>query len=204
MILLATMLAFTKPEVVTSGTSTSPLIIESSEHIPSTPFFSQFNDVEDKWWGKRACGIASLAMVIDAHNPGALTSPNPLLREGISLHGYTPNGWLHSTLVSLGRMHGLRGNAVDLSKETKKEAIASLKLALETGPALASVHYKLEPHNPIPHLIVVHAVGTSTVTISDPANEHGDEVVPLLKFEKAWKNRYISFEKSDNVELAAR
>lgn len=174
----------------------------------STPFFSQFNDIENKWWGKRSCGIASLAMVIDAHTPGLLATPEPLLKEGIALNGYTESGWLHSTLITLGEKYGLRGEAVDLAHATKIEAVASLKSALESGPALASVHYKLEPHNPIPHLIVVHNISTSSVTLSDPANARGDEVVPLATFEAAWKKRYIAFrkesEKRDKVQLATK
>lgn len=163
-----------------------------------TPFFSQFKDISDKSWSGKSCGIASLAMVVKAHNPVTNTTPDKLLASGRAIGGFSPRGWIHTKLIELANMNGLDGEARDLSHLTRETALEELKSALKTGPALASVHYKLEPSNPIPHLIVVHNVGTSTVTISDPANEHGDEVVAIERFKKAWKKRYISFHTSES------
>lgn len=170
--------------------TTTPIVIEKAT---TTPFFSQFDDISDKIWSKRSCGIASLAMVISEHFPEAKTTPDRLLAEGRSIGGYSPSGWIHAKLVELANMNGLEGKAIDVSRESRAEALYSLKESLASGPALASVHYKLEPRNPIPHLIVVHAISTSTVTISDPANKRGDEEVSIDKFSRAWKKRYISF-----------
>lgn len=182
MFALAMLFNLAPAEVAISGTSTSPLV---EERATSTPFFSQFEDISSKFWGKLSCGIASLAMVTSERHSHAKVLPDALLASGRAMGGYSPSGWIRPKLVELAGMHGLHG-----------EAIASLKEATLTGPVLASVHYKLAASNPIPHLIVVCEVSTSTVTISDPANTHSDEIVTLKKFEKAWKKRYISFSES--------
>ena len=160
-------------------------------HIPKVPFFSQFRDIGDPEWQKLGCGIADLAMIIEYYKPGTV-SVDTLLHEGITAGAYAQGaGWIHKNLVLLARPYGLDGTTYDFSGTDLETAFAQFKTQLENGPVIASVHYKLDPQNPIPHLIVVVDIQDDTIVYNDPANEAGGTTISTQDFQKAWKKRFI-------------
>ncbi|MGE5541016.1 MAG: C39 family peptidase [Bacillota bacterium] len=155
------------------------------------PFYSQFKDISSPKWQKQGCGIASLAMVINYYKPHAV-GVDALLKQGIAAGAYDTNaGWIHSGLISLGKRYGLSGSTNDLSKLSSKAALAELEKTVAKGPVIASVHYKFEPTNPIPHLVVVTAVKNGMVYFNDPAAKTGQQQISVAKFLGAWKKRFI-------------
>lgn len=173
-------------------------LIATASNVPTqaavldVPFYSQFQDIHSAQWQKLGCGIASLAMVINFYNPGA-ASPDTLLRQGIAAGAYVGGaGWSHWGLVSLAQRYGLQGEPLDLSNLDADAAFAKLEESLQKGPVIASVHYKLESQNPIPHLVVINGVSGDTVFYSDPAASAGAKEISIHDFLKAWKKRLIS------------
>lgn len=159
--------------------------------IPSVPFYSQFSDITSPVWQKVGCGIASLTMVIDYYVPNAV-SVNTLLVRGIASGAYQKNaGWIHKGLVDLSRKYKLDGNTYDLSKLDSKKAFAMFSDYLKDGPVIVSVHYKFEPKNPIPHLVVITGIKDGVVYYNDPAAKTGAKQISTADFLKAWKQKFI-------------
>lgn len=159
--------------------------------VPNVPSFSQFLNIESPKWQKVGCGITSLAMVIDYYKPNAVTV-DALLARGIALGAYDSSaGWIHGDLVSLSKKYGLDGSTHDLSKSSASSALAALQKSVNNGPVIASVHYKMDPKNPIPHLVVIDAINNGIVYYNDPASTSGKKQITTANFMKAWKQRYI-------------
>ena len=168
-----------------------PLHLSSSQNIPTVPFLSQFTDISRDDWKKRACGIVSLAMLIELYKPGEI-NVNELLEEGIASGAYLNNaGWIHNGLALLAKDHGLYGKSYDFVPTTMNNAFNELEKSLNKGPVIASVHYKLDPKNTIPHLIVINSIKNGQISFNDPAENHGDMSISVENFIKAWKKRYI-------------
>ncbi|OGY63684.1 MAG: hypothetical protein A3I89_00655 [Candidatus Harrisonbacteria bacterium RIFCSPLOWO2_02_FULL_41_11] len=160
--------------------------------IPKVPFYSQFSDISSPKWQKVSCGIASLAMLIEFYRPGAV-SVNELLNEGISSGAFIYGaGWSHNGLVSLAKNYGLTGNVFDLSNLDATAAFVEFKKILENGPVIASVRYKFEPQNPIPHLVVINGIDENTVYFNDPAGAQAGGEIAVSDFLKSWKKRFIA------------
>jgi ABC-type bacteriocin/lantibiotic exporter with double-glycine peptidase domain len=159
--------------------------------VPDVPFFSQFKDITAAKWKKVGCGITSLAMIIDYYNPDSVTV-NKLLAQGIASGAYLTNaGWIHSGLIALSNKYGLDGSSYDLSKSDSKTALSKLKDFLKDGPVMASIHYKFDPKNPIPHLVVIDAIDDEVVYYNDPASTTGAKQISTTQFLKAWKKKLI-------------
>ncbi len=157
----------------------------------TVPFYSQFSDITSAAWQKVGCGIASLAMLIEFYEPGAVTV-DTLLTEGIAADAYLSDaGWTHSGLIGLSKKYGLEGKSRDMAGLTMDAAFTELKEILTHGPVMVSVHYTFDPKNPIPHLVVVNGVDNENVYYNDPADTHGGESISISTFEAAWKKRYI-------------
>lgn len=187
-ILGAALGAFSVPAPVSAESA-----IIAAPEVSAIPFYSQFSDVSSSEWQKKSCGVVSLAMIIDWYSPGA-TTPETLLWEGLSSGAYINNaGWSHQGLIGLARKYGLTGSAHDLSGISKEAAFAELSEYLKVGPIIASVHYKFDPLNPIPHLVVISGATDDSVRYSDPAEKSGNQEIPLEKFLLAWKKRFIAF-----------
>jgi ABC-type bacteriocin/lantibiotic exporter with double-glycine peptidase domain len=170
------------------------------------PFYSQFADISSAEWRNKSCGIASLAMIINYFNPGAVT-PQKLLTQGINSGAYiTDAGWSHQGLANLASKYNLVGKVYDLSKLKTETAFSQFKDILKDGPAIASIHYKFEPTNPIPHLVVITAIVGDTVFYNDPASKEGDKQISADKFMKSWKKRFITVRptKENNLLLTLR
>lgn len=160
--------------------------------IRTVPFFSQFADIDDPAWRKVACGVASLAMIVEYHYEGT-TDANRELAAGISANAYTDNGWSHRGLIELAERHNLRGESVSLAHLSREAAVAALTKAVTDNPVMVSVHYTFEPTNPIPHLVVVTDIRDGYVHYNDPAEPAGGGFITTERFAAAWKQRYIAF-----------
>jgi predicted double-glycine peptidase len=159
--------------------------------IRSVPFFSQFVDISSLSWKKVGCGITGLAMIIEYYKPGT-ASVNTLLVAGIRDGAYLRGqGWSHAGLIKVSQRYGFSGKAHNLSKKPGFAAFAQLKEDAKNGPVLASVHYKMEPDNPIPHIVVINDIDNDTVYYNDPATIGGGTKIGIADFLKAWKRKFI-------------
>ncbi|MEK7574955.1 MAG: C39 family peptidase, partial [Patescibacteria group bacterium] len=166
--------------------------IAAPDPIPDVPFYSQFKDIASPSWQKIGCGVASLAMVINYFEPDTV-SVNTLLNRGIAAGAYIKNaGWIHKGLIDLSKKYDLDGKAYDLSKTDSKTALAAFSKQLKDGPLIASVHYKFEPTNPIPHLVVINAIEDGLVYYNDPAAKTGGKTNSITAILKSWKQKFIA------------
>lgn len=170
--------------------------------IAQVPFYSQFVNISSPKWQKVGCGVTSLAMIIDYYKPKA-TTVDSLLGEAVKAGAYIPDaGWSHAGLVNASKKYGLTGSVYDLSGSSSTAALASLSASLASGPVIASVHYKLDPANPIPHLIVVNGIKSGVVYYNDPAAKSGQGSISSDAFMKAWKKRYITIRPAAAAKVA--
>ncbi len=166
-------------------------ISSTTKKDASVPFYSQFKDISSSKWQKVGCGITSLAMILDYYSDEDI-SVNSLLKEGIRAGAYENNaGWTYDGLIFVAKKHGMNGTWYDMRTSTGAAALAEMEKFTADGPVIASVHYKLDPKNPIPHLIVVTAVVGSTIHYNDPAAKSGDKTITTKDFLNAWKKRFI-------------
>ncbi len=183
------------PHVTTEVTEEAPQPKEvaSRSSIFSVPFYSQLTDITAPEWKKIGCGIASLAMLIEFHNPDSLTSVDTLLKEGIAIDAYSSAGWTYAGLIAVSHKYGLDGVTRDFGGSSTDTAFTAFKKALTKGPVMASVHYTFIPTNPIPHLVVVTGIDGDTLYYNDPAEPSGNGSIPVSQFKSSWKKRYIEF-----------
>jgi ABC-type bacteriocin/lantibiotic exporter with double-glycine peptidase domain len=186
LLMLCAFTALSSPVSVFASTSALP-----SSMVPVVPFYSQFADISSAKWQKVGCGITSLAMLISYYKQTPV-SVDTLLTEGVKAGAYSNAGWTYSGLLQVAKQHGLTGTANDLSASGSAAAYASFTRALVNGPVIASVHYKFEPKNPIPHLVVVNAVKNGLVYYNDPAAKTGQKTISVETFRASWKMRYIT------------
>ena len=166
-------------------------VSESPVVIPDVPFFSQFADITPARWKKVGCGIASLAMIIEYYKTNTV-SVDTLLNEGIASGAYNHDaGWIHQGLINLSHTYGLDGHSYDLSGVDQATAWSELRDNLEGGPVIASVHYKFDPKNPIPHLVVIAGVDHGIVYYNDPAGSASEKQISSKQFLLAWKKKII-------------
>lgn len=167
------------------------------DKIPEIPFYSQFKDIKSPEWQKVGCGVTSLAMIIDYYNTNTVPV-DTLLTQGIDSGAYLKNvGWTYSGLISLGRKYGLSGKSFDLAKLSEEKAFLEFERHLKTGPVIVSVHYKFDPQNQIPHLVVINGMQDDLIHYNDPAAKIGDMTISTTDFLKAWKKRFIVIRPED-------
>ncbi|MGM0482408.1 MAG: C39 family peptidase [Patescibacteria group bacterium] len=163
-----------------------------SSEVPEVPFFSQSEDISLSYWKSRACGVASLAMIIEFHSPGR-TSPQELLSEGLDSGYYLSGaGWTHQGLASLAHKYDLEGSPYDLSHMDTETAYSRMRSLLEKGPIIASVFHGFDPQSPIPHLVVVNGVKDGLVYFNDPDGSSGGGSISVDGFKRGWKKRFIT------------
>ena len=56
---------------------------------------------------------------------------------------------------------------------------------------MASVHYKFDPKNPIPHLVVINGISNDLVYYNDPASASGGKNISVQDFMEAWKQNSL-------------
>jgi ABC-type bacteriocin/lantibiotic exporter with double-glycine peptidase domain len=177
------------PGTASASLATPPAA--TSSVVATVPFFSQFRDIESPQWQKVGCGITSLAMIIDFYEPHAV-SANALLKQGVAAGAYDYNaGWIYAGLIGLSKHYGLDGSYYNLTTLDTAAAYAELAKHLETGPVIASVHYKFDPKSTIPHLVVLNNIEGDTIYYNDPAAKTGEKSISKSAFLKAWKKKII-------------
>ncbi len=170
---------------------TVPVLLTPTTTTPIVPFYSQFKDITLSSWKKVGCGIASIAMIIDYYRPEAV-SVDTLLGEALALRAYDKNaGWIHKGLIHTAKAYGLSGKSYDVTGIKKTNAFQSLTTALKEGPVIVSIHYRFDPANPIPHLVVIEGITDGVLTYNDPAAPKGHGQISTAKFLKAWKQKFI-------------
>lgn len=161
----------------------------------SVPAYSQFLDVKDKRWQKRACGMVSLKMIIDYWRaPRSNPSCDQLIKLGLKQKAFLTNvGWKHKELSQLVSKFGLRGRNFDWVKIKPETAFKKLRSYLKKYPVLASIHKNLDPAKG-GHLIVVTGFRNGLVSYNDPdskARKTVKQTAGLKKFLEGWKRRII-------------
>ncbi|MFP4616822.1 MAG: cysteine peptidase family C39 domain-containing protein [Candidatus Paceibacterota bacterium] len=160
--------------------------------VPEVPFFSQSSDINWVKWRGRACGVASLAMLIEMYKPGE-TSPQLLLEEGLSSgHYLTELGWTHNGLALMAEEHGLKAETHDLSHLAMNDAYHQFLSFLNDGPVIASVFHGFDPDSEIPHLVVISGEADNLLYYNDPAEGLGGLRITEEQFKKGWKKRFIT------------
>lgn len=159
--------------------------------VPQVPFYSQFQDVSAVAWQKQACGIASLAMIIDFYKTDEI-SVDTLLAQGISADAYDEKvGWIYKGLMQVAKKYGLEGTTYDFGNKSTKIAFTELEKFLKEGPVIVSVHYGFNPKSTIPHLVVIDGIDKDIMYYNDPAAKTGMKQISTTDFLKAWKKRFI-------------
>jgi predicted double-glycine peptidase len=161
--------------------------------VPEVPFYSQFVDIASSKWKPASCGITSLAMLIEYYKPTTV-DVNTLLKEGLAIGAFSSKagGWTYDGLIEVSQKYGLGGEAYDFANGSSKVALTELRKSLSEGPVMASVHYKFEPKNPIPHIVVVNGIDGDNVYYNDPASKEGGNLsISLKTFLASWKQRFI-------------
>src|SRR3989344_2190699 len=93
------------------------------------PYYSQWLDVKNPDWQRRACGIAALKMAMDflenvrsssLRHPTSKLDLDDLIKKGVALGAYKPDiGWVHDGLVLLAKEFGFKNS---FRKEWSKSA----------------------------------------------------------------------------------
>lgn len=181
-------IVITEPELIAV-----PISESVSVTVPDVPFFSQSTDIDLPEWRSRACGVASLAMVVELYYPGR-TNPQELLEDGLKSGHYLYGvGWTHQGLALLAKEYGLKNSRpYDLSAMSMDNAYKRLLESLENGPVIASIYHKFDPQSPIPHLAVINGVDGNKVFYNDPDEHFGGRVISVSDFMAGWKKRFIA------------
>lgn len=155
--------------------------------------YSQFLDVQKKGWKIRACGVASLAMVLDYYGK-TRTSIDSLIDHGISIGAHNKElGWIHSGIVNIANHKGFIGERFDWSNIDKEIAFQKINSFLCEGPIIASIHKNFNPKLS-GHLVVIKTKNKTHVSVLDPIarkREHIERSVPINIFLTGWKKRII-------------
>jgi len=195
--ILSSLFSAALPEISPVFVPTVVQSVQIAAKVPELPLYSQFGDITPVKWRKVACGVTSLAMVINYYEPGA-TSADRLLQQGIDDGAYVSGaGWSHQGLVLLSEKYGFEGKTYDLSGSSNAAAFAKFKEFLKDGPVIVSVHYKMDPKNPIPHLVVLNGIDGDTLYYNDPAAREAGKEISAGDFQKAWKKRFIVIRPSE-------
>ena len=165
-----------------------------------TNFTSQKDPELPSDWHHRACGVASLKMLMDywqsqnTQNQSAAT--NDLLLQGLELNAYQENiGWKHVGLVNLAKKFGYKGYNQDLAMITDSRAWDELLQDLQKYPLIVSVHSNFDKENKDGHLLVLAGIDNKEIYIYDPvelSKESGLKKISIEKFQNAWKKRYLA------------
>ena len=106
------------------------------------PYYSQFLDVEDKYWMPRACGMACVKMVLDFYEVD--TAPlDELIKKGSEEGGYGPWGWVHDYFVALAKEYGLEAHREEKMDPSQGMAVITLALRHNHPVIVSAVKYIL-------------------------------------------------------------
>lgn len=155
-------------------------------------YYSQYLDIKNPVWREKACGIASLGMILGDE----VSSLEELYQLGLNDGAYLPGvGWRHAGLVDLAKHFGfLSSYNLDLAQMDTSEALAKLKGELKNGPVIVSVFAHYEHGHKEGHLIVLLSLNDSEAEVLDPAAPTREDIhqfIPTEKFVTGWKKRLI-------------
>lgn len=172
------------------------------------PYYSQYRDVTDPEWQKRACGVVCLKMLLDARG---LETPSldEMIQDGVTLGAYSENGWLHEGLIALGTKYGgelyrkeFRKKDTDPETALKlnHEGIDTILHELEAGrPVIISAIKNFEISNKFHMVLLVGAEIEEGVVkgfyYHDPdsytENKGAYQFVSMSIFSKTWRRMAI-------------
>jgi len=141
------------------------------------PYYSQKHDVADRQWRERACGIASLAMVLRYFGVEFL-NVDTLIQEGLAIGAHQEGvGWKHDGLIALAHNHGILG----YREEFRSVCVDIGKGSFATGTWEASF-----TEHGIDKIILVLRSGDPVIVSLDAAyyGTKDSHLVPLVGFEK--------------------
>jgi len=157
------------------------------------PHYSQFLDVTKKGWKVRACGVASLAMILD-HYKQTETSIDELIDHGVSIGAYNKElGWIHSGIVNIAKHKGFKGERFDWKDIDTSVSFNKMSDHLKNGPIIASIHKNFNP-TLSGHLVVITLKNNTHITIHDPIAKKREQIkkeIPINVFLAGWKKRIV-------------
>lgn len=116
----------------------------------NVPYYSQFIDIQDRFWMLRACGAACLKMVAEYQGKTVIDLLS-LCNEAKERGGYDmTNGWIHDYLVTKAQEFGLQAYRKE-GLTNLDEIIASLDAS---NPVIASVEKRVLEQTRF-HMIVI-------------------------------------------------
>ena len=158
------------------------------------PFYSQYDLDIEKSWQNKACGLASVMMLIHYYKGEPVDSKN-LFETAIKNNAYLPNiGFKHRELAELASNYNLKGENFDWFKLDIEEAFNKLLSLLETQPVIASIYSHFDPENKNGHLIVLTGFDKENIFYNDP-QAGPDKSISIEDFLKGWKKRIIVIKK---------
>ena len=162
------------------------------------PYYSQYRDIKDKEWQKRACGLVCLKMILDFHQNREGSTPTTsvdldgLLEIALKKESFGKSGWIHDKLLELAKDFGLSAYR---KEEMQNED--ELKDFLDSGnPTIVSIKAKRfapEFENKF-HQIVLTGYDKNGFYYndSDYQDESGKDLfVDTKTFQKYWRKMAI-------------
>ncbi|MFF7254753.1 C39 family peptidase [Streptomyces microflavus] len=148
-------------------------------------------------WSNRACGLASLRMILLAYGHEAPTVTE-LLKLAVKNEILTPRGALHAGIARL---------ATELGVPSTAEAVPAEELParLDEAPLIASVTEQLpEDGRSGGHLVILHGYETGpnpTIHFKDPSSwGQSHDRAPLSRLSASYTGRAITFAPLTNGE----
>lgn len=158
------------------------------------PAYSQLLDVADPAYRSRACGAATLAMVLGACGLDEAPSVEDVLARGLEMAAHEDGrGWLHRELAAVARSYGVHAHPEDWSGDPPEYAWEHLEDAVARGPVVVSVAKEFSPSQ-ASHLVALCAVTPESATVYDPFRDTREGVrydVPLAFLKEHWTRRII-------------
>lgn len=107
----------------------------------TVPYFSQYRDLQDKYFALTSCGMVSLYMVLQYFQKKNTIELSQKVEEMVTIgretpHGYLPGvGWIHEYFVTIAKGFGL-----DSYRKEKIESFEEIIASLEANnPVIVSV-----------------------------------------------------------------
>lgn len=158
------------------------------------PAYSQLLDVTDPEFKNRACGAATLAMVLGACGIPDAPTVDEVLARGIELNAYAgERGWLHRELSAVARSYGVHAHPEDWSGDALEFAWEHLEDAVTRGSVIVSVNPEFSPSK-ASHLVALCGLSGGTATVYDPFRDTREGIryeVPIDFLKEHWTRRII-------------
>src|SRR3972149_6699040 len=149
------------------------------------PFVSQYDLDIDKHWQDKACGLASLIMMLKYFDKPV--DSKDLFETAIKNKAYLQNiGFKHKELANLSVGYGLKGENFDWAKLSLEKAFIKLSTLLANQPIIASIYSKFDSASKDGHLIVLTGFDNKNIFYSDP-QVGPDKSISIEDFFKGWK-----------------